>query len=85
MAGVILGPTVFGQLSPTTWNWLFPPDDRQAGLLLGLAWLGIVLLLTTTGAEVDLTSMRRHGRAFASTTVGRKRGCRPQGLLVDGT
>ena len=70
VAGVVLGPSVFGELWPRGWTWLFPDDDRQAGLLLGLAWFGIVLLLMTTGAETDLSAVRRHGRAMVTTAVG---------------
>ncbi len=70
LAGVLLGPTLFGQVWPRGWAWLFPDDDRQAGLLLGLAWFGIVLLLVTTGAETDLAAIRRQGRAVVTTTLG---------------
>ena len=70
LAGVALGPSLLGQVWPTGWRWLFPDDDRQAGLLLGLAWFGIVLLLMNTGAETDLTVIRRHGRVALSTAIG---------------
>lgn len=70
LAGVALGPSLLGQVWPGGWRWLFPDDDRQAGLLLGLAWFGIVLLLTTTGAETDLDAMRRQGRAALTTAIG---------------
>ncbi len=70
LAGVALGPSLLGQVWPDGWRWLFPDDDRQAGLLLGLAWFGIVLLLMTTGAETDLAMIRRHGRIAFSTAVG---------------
>ena len=70
LAGVVLGPSLAGIVWPRGWRWLFPDDDRQAGLLLGLAWFGIVLLLMTTGAETDLASIRRQGRAALSTAFG---------------
>ncbi len=70
LAGVALGPSLFGEVWPTGWRWLFPDDDRQAGLLLGLAWFGIVLLLMTTGAETDLAAVRRQGRAMVATAIG---------------
>ena len=70
LAGVALGPSLFGEVWPTGWRWLFPDDDRQAGLLLGLAWFGIVLLLMTTGAETNLAAVRRQGRAMVATAVG---------------
>lgn len=70
LAGVALGPSLLGQVWPQGSDWLFPADERQAGLLLGLAWLGIVLLLMTTGIETDLDAVRRRGRATATTAVG---------------
>lgn len=70
LAGVALGPSALGQVWPRGWAWLFPEDDRQAGLLLGLAWFGIVLLLVTTGAETDLASIRRQGRVVVTTAIG---------------
>ena len=70
LAGVVLGPSVFGALWSDGWAWLFPPDERQAGLLLGLAWFGIVLLLMTTGAELDLATVRDAGRPTMTTAVG---------------
>jgi len=70
LAGVALGPSLAGELWPSGWRWLFPDDDRQAGLLLGLAWFGIVLLLMTTGAETDLAVVRRQGRAASLTAIG---------------
>ncbi len=70
LAGVALGPSLLGEVWPSGWRWLFPEDDRQAGLLLGLAWFGIVLLLMSTGAETDLAMIRRHGRVAFSTAVG---------------
>jgi Kef-type K+ transport system membrane component KefB len=70
LAGVALGPSLFGALWPDGFDWLFPPSERQAGLLLGLAWIGIVLLLGVSGAEVDQRVIRRSGRAALTTSVG---------------
>lgn len=70
LAGVLIGPSVFGQLWDDGFDWLFPPSQRQAGLLLGLAWIGIVFLLGITGAEVDVSTIRRQGRAATTATFG---------------
>ena len=70
LAGVALGPSIAGEIWPAQWRWLFPDDDRQAGLLLGLAWFGIVLLLMKTGVDTDLGLIRQQGRAAATTAVG---------------
>lgn len=70
LAGVALGPSLLGQVWPDGFRWLFPDDEAQAGLLLGLAWVGIVLLLMITGIETDLSAVRRQGRATMTTAVG---------------
>ena len=70
LAGVALGPSLAGEVWPHGWRWLFPDDDQQAGLLLGLAWFGIVLLLMTTGAETNLAIIGRQGRAALTTALG---------------
>src|SRR5690606_34763028 len=38
--------------------------------LLGLAWIGIVFLLGITGAEVEVSMIRRQGRAATTATLG---------------
>lgn len=70
LAGVALGPSLTGQLWPSGFAWLFPANERQAGLLLGLAWIGIVFLLGITGADIDTTMIRRQGRAATTATIG---------------
>ena len=70
LAGVMLGPSLLGRLWPAGFEWLFPASERQAGLLLGLAWVGIVFLLGSTGAEVDLAAIGVQGRAAVAATIG---------------
>ena len=70
LSGVVLGPSLLGQVWPGGFAWLFPASERQSGLLLGLAWVGIVFLLGTTGAEVDLSTIKSQGRAAILVTVG---------------
>ncbi len=70
LGGVVLGPSVLGQIWGDGFDWLFPIDEGQAGLLLGLAWIGIVFLLGVTGAEIDVGSIRQQGRAATAATVG---------------
>jgi Kef-type K+ transport system membrane component KefB len=69
LAGVALGPSIAGRLAPGAWGWLFPDDATQSGLLLGLAWFGIVLVLMSAGVETDLGVVRRHGRAAITTSL----------------
>lgn len=70
LAGVALGPSLLGRAWPSGFDWLFPASERQSGLLLGLAWLGIVFLLGITGAEVDLRVIAGQGRAAVTASIG---------------
>lgn len=70
LAGVALGPSLFGRAWPAGFDWMFPPSQRQAGLLLGLAWMGIVLLLALTGAEIDLATIASRGRTMLFAATG---------------
>ena len=69
-AGLLLGPSVLGRLSPGAFAWLFPADPVQEGLLAAIAWLGVFFLLIATGFETDLGLVRRLGRATARVTFG---------------
>ncbi|MDH3705535.1 MAG: cation:proton antiporter [Acidimicrobiia bacterium] len=68
-AGVVLGPTLFGRIWPDGFEWFLPDDEAQSAALLGVAWVGIALLLVVTGFETDLGLIRRLGRASASVTA----------------
>ena len=70
LAGIALGPSVLGAVWPSGFSWLFPASQRQAGLLLGLAWIGIVFLLALTGAELELATIASRGRALVATAIG---------------
>jgi Kef-type K+ transport system membrane component KefB len=70
LAGVLLGPSVLGGVWRDGFDWLFPASARQAGLLLGVAWVGIVFLLAVTGAEIDVATIATQGRVAVTTTIG---------------
>ncbi len=70
LAGFLLSRSALGTLWPEGWNWLFPADPRQEGLLLGLSWIGVALLLIVTGLETDVALVRRLGRAAAYVALG---------------
>ncbi len=68
-AGLLLSPSVLGAISPDAYAWLFPDDPRQQGLLQGVAWIGVALLVLITGFETDLALVKRLGRAAALVAV----------------
>jgi Kef-type K+ transport system membrane component KefB len=68
-AGLVLGPSVFGQLAPAAQGWLFPDDPVQTGMLGAVGWVGALLLLIVTGYETDLRLIRRLGAATARVSI----------------
>ncbi len=69
-AGVLLGPSVLGRVAPGVFDWIFPPDAVQSGMLFAVGWLGVILLLVVTGFETDLALISRLGRAAVFVTAG---------------
>jgi Kef-type K+ transport system membrane component KefB/mannitol/fructose-specific phosphotransferase system IIA component (Ntr-type) len=69
LAGVILGPTVFGMLAPDWQTFLFPPEGANAVVLQGIGTLSIVLFLLVAGLEVDLSIMWKQGRSAVKVAV----------------
>ena len=63
LAGVVLGPSIFGALWPEAQSALFPANPEQRALINGIAQFGVLLLLLLTGMETDLRLVRKVGRA----------------------
>jgi K+:H+ antiporter len=59
IAGVILGPSLLGQVWPAASHWLFPPG--VVATVSTLAQLGLVFFMYLIGAEINLGLMRRRG------------------------
>lgn len=69
LAGIVLGPSLFGWLWPSAYVELFPATPLQAHLLEIVAWMGMILLLLLTGLETDVRLLRHLGRAALSTAL----------------
>ncbi|MSP62111.1 MAG: hypothetical protein EXR72_17610 [Myxococcales bacterium] len=69
LAGIVLGPSLFGWLLPDAFLALFPPIAAQSHLLEVVAWIGMVLLLLLTGFETDVRLLRHLGRAALSASL----------------
>src|SRR5580704_14591173 len=69
LAGVILGPSVFGALWPHGQHALFPDAPAQKSMLDGISQFGILLLLLLTGMETDLKLVRKVGTAAVSVAL----------------
>lgn len=61
LAGILLGPTVFGYLAPHWQAFLFPAEGPNALVLDGISSLSIVLFLLVAGMEVDLSLVWKQG------------------------
>ncbi|MDB6090757.1 MAG: sodium/hydrogen exchanger [Gammaproteobacteria bacterium] len=69
IAGMLLGPSVFGALSPRLQHSLFPDAPDQKAMLSAVSELGILLLLLLTGMETDLSVIRRSRRTAFSVSI----------------
>src|SRR5215510_7579695 len=66
VAGILLGPSLFGWLAPGVHASLFPP--ASLGYLSTLSYVGLLLFLFLVGLELDLRQLRELGRAAVITS-----------------
>lgn len=69
LAGIILGPSVFGALWPTAQHMIFPTASADRQMLQAVSELGVLMLLLLTGMETDLALVKRVRRAAALTSI----------------
>ena len=62
LAGVVLGPTVFGLVAPDWHSCLFAEAGSAAIVRSGFIKLGMLFFLFMVGLEIDFLALRRHGR-----------------------
>src|SRR5580700_1273114 len=67
LAGIVLGPSLFGWLWPQAHHFLFPSDPEQKRMIDGISQVGILMLLLLTGMETDLKLVRKSG--FAAVII----------------
>ncbi|MGW7051071.1 cation:proton antiporter [Streptomyces sp. NPDC054887] len=65
LGGLLLGPTVLGQLLPQAQSWLFPGTGPAASGLALVYQIGMLLLMFTAGVEMRTVFSRRDGRSVA--------------------
>src|SRR5262245_20821641 len=66
VAGILLGPTVLGVISPGLPAKLFPPEVP----LRQIADLGLVFFMFLVGLELDGNLIRKEGRRALSISLG---------------
>jgi Kef-type K+ transport system membrane component KefB len=69
LAGVLLGPSVFGLLAPHWRAVVFPDDKTLKTMIDAVSQIGILLLLLLTGMETNLALVRRRTRAVISASL----------------
>ncbi len=69
IAGIVLGPTVMGQIAPDAIHWLFPKEGPAALVLTGIGTVAVVMFLLAAGMEVDLSRIFRQGRAAMTVSI----------------
>jgi Kef-type K+ transport system membrane component KefB/nucleotide-binding universal stress UspA family protein len=70
LAGIVLGPSIFGAVWPTEQQVIFPIDSSGRQMLNAVSELGILMLLLLTGMETDLGLVKRVRRSAALTSAG---------------
>lgn len=69
LAGVMLGPSVFGLLWPEAQHAIFPAAHEQRAMLEAVSDLGILMLLLLTGMETDLKLVSKALHAAVSVSA----------------
>lgn len=69
LAGVLLGPTLLGRVSPTFQASLFPHEAAQSTMLETVSWLGVFFLLLASGFHVDVRDALGKGKTALSVGV----------------
>lgn len=71
LAGILLGPTVLGEMAPGLQSALFPSEGAVAVVVSGIRTLSITLFLLVAGIEVDLSTVWKQGStAFRVALLG---------------
>ena len=69
LAGLLLGPSLYGRLAPAAFAFTYPEDS--ADVLFTLSRLGVWLFMFLVGAELDLAVVKRAGGLVLGASQGR--------------
>lgn len=71
IAGILLGPTILGNLLPEIQGTLFPQTGNVSLVLNGITQLAVIMLLIVSGLEVNLALIAKQGKtALYTSTLG---------------
>lgn len=68
--GLLLGPTVLGFVAPNAHKWLFAAFEAESKLISLFYWLGLVLLMFTSGFDLQKSLDRDDKRTILGLTLG---------------
>ncbi len=69
LAGVLLGPSLFGALLPELRQQIFPGTPALKSMIDAVSQIGILLLLLLTGMETNLALISKRRRAVITTSL----------------
>lgn len=67
IAGLLIGPAIFGQIDAIGFNGIINPTQEEMDVLKTFSQIGVVLILFSSGLETDTKELRKSG--FAATMV----------------
>jgi Kef-type K+ transport system membrane component KefB len=67
IAGVVMGPSLFGLLFPAAQGWLFPEQSRP--ILFAVSQVGLALYMFLVGVELRSELLRARARSAAAVSV----------------
>ncbi len=70
LAGVVLGPSLFGLVASRAHEWVFVDEAVVNSATFGLAWLGVIFLLIVMGYETDLAIIARFRKVALLVATG---------------
>ncbi len=70
LAGIILGPSLLGNLFPFIHGWVIPITEIQKSLLEVITLIGAMFLLLITGLETDLQLIKHHAKKTFGIALG---------------
>lgn len=69
IAGIVLGPTIFGMLFPDFFNALFRDSKNVVIAYEGITTIAVIMLLLVSGMEVDLTVVLKQRKTALWTSL----------------
>lgn len=69
-AGILLGPSILGNLFPGVLSHVIPTSQTQSFLLDAVSLIGAIFLLLITGLETDLKLIKHHAKTALGVSFG---------------